>query len=101
MKCVANNQTNVYEFIKKLEDVTLFVVKKIIYSSDELEQMEKLNWENISIQKMIESKFDEKWKSDLAVELFNQLKDNKIESAQQISEEIYRKYYTGDVKDDV
>lgn len=101
LKCVANNQTNVYEFIKKLEDVTLFVVKKIIYSSDELEQMERLNWENISIQKMIESKFDEKWQSDLAVELFNQLKDNKIESAQQISEEIYRKYYTGDVKDDV
>ena len=62
--------------------------------------MERLNWENISIQKMIESKFDEKWQSDLAVELFNQLKDNNIESAQQISEEIYRKHY-GDVEDDV
>lgn len=98
LKCVTNTQSNVYEFTKKLEDVTLFVIKKIIHSLDELEQMEKLNWENISIQKMIESKFDKKWQSDLAVELFNELKNNNIESAQQISEEIYKKYYT---KDDV
>lgn len=101
LKCVTNTQSNVYEFTKKLEDVTLFVIKKIIHSLDELEQMEKLNWENISIQKMIESKFDKKWQSDLAVELFNELKNNNIESAQQISEEIYKKYYTGDAKDDV
>ena len=101
LKCVTNTQSNVYEFTKKLEDVTLFVIKKIIHSLDELEQMEKLNWENISIRKMIESKFDEKWQSDLAVELFNELKDNNVESAQQISEEIYKKYYTGDTKDDV
>lgn len=101
LKCVTNTQSNVYEFTKKLEDVTLFVIKKIIHSLDELEQMEKLNWENISIQKMIESKFDKKWQSDLAVELFNELKNNNIESAQQISEEIYKKYYTGDTKDDV
>lgn len=101
LKCVTNTQSNVYEFTKKLEDVTLFVIKKIIHSLDELEQMEKLNWENISIRKMIESKFDEKWQSDLAVELFNELKDNNVESAQQISEEIYKKYYTGDTEDDV
>lgn len=101
LKCVTNTQSNVYEFTKKLEDVTLFVIKKIIHSLDELEQMEKLNWENISIRKMIESKFDKKWQSDLAVELFNELKNNNIESAQQISEEIYKKYYTGDTKDDV
>lgn len=101
LKCVTNTQSNVYEFTKKLEDVTLFVIKKIIHSLDELEQMEKLNWENISIRKMIESKFDKKWQSDLAVELFNELKDNNVESAQQISEEIYKKYYTGDTEDDV
>ena len=91
LKCVTKSSTKVYEFTKKLENVTLYVIKKII--QDEDEEIRHIDFENVSIQKLIESKFDDKWKSDLAVELFNMLKQGDVESAKQVCKSIFNKEY--------
>lgn len=98
LKCITKSPSNVYEFSKKLEDVTLYVIKKIVYDDVDKFDERKLDLENISIQKMIESKFSEKWKSDLAVEIFNELKQGNVESTKQICKNVYSKRYD---KDDV
>ena len=95
LKCIVKSQHNVYEFIKKLEDVTLYVNKKIIRNDEEYENIQKFELEKMSIEKTLKKKFNEKWKGDFAVELFKVLSKGDIESAKNLSEEIYTKHYEG------
>ena len=93
LKCITKSQQNIYDFVKKLEDNSLYVNKKILRNDEENESVEKFEFEKMSIEKTLKRKFDEKWKGDFSVELFKVLSKGDIESAEHLSEEIYKKHF--------
>ena len=95
INCITKHPNNVYGFINKLEDLTLHINKNIT-KEYENQLIEKFDIEKMSIEKILKDKYKEEWKSDFIIDLFKKLSKGDIDSAKQISDNVYKKYYKGD-----
>lgn len=89
-----NNPKDVYELTKKLEDCCLVLRHKIIKPVEDIEAPVSIDSGMMSIEGIIQSKFDEKWKADFCYELMKLLSEGDVESARELADDIYKKHYS-------
>ena len=94
LETIGNNANDIYEFRKKLEDVSLIVKQNIREHEQEKISLDAdIAVGMMGVEKMIEDSYDEKWKGDLAIALFRALKEGDVEGALEISNEVYNETF--------
>ena len=90
----SNDAHDIYKMINLLEEYALLVKYKV-KAQDSLENHSLDSEDMVSdVEELLRGCFDEGWKGDLAVELFNLLKDGKVESAQEVADTVFRQQYS-------
>lgn len=94
LNVVSENASDVYEMTKKLEDYCLTLRYKVFkpLATDEVGDYGGFE-DGMSIEAIIQSKFDEKWKSDFCFELLQLLSSGDIEGAKGLADDVYAMHF--------